>query len=170
LSEERNTKVQIDLGKMNDFLDGYEKKIGLSNISESDVSQYLNMNQDMLRKLTPDDCAEGAYLLTQEALFIQHEINKHQAQLDWAQARINKEIAPDLNNFGGRFATFETRQILAIKNNGYASELQTIVDKAQRIITRIAYLPNKLHDLAKVLLDYRHTKMRNEKNETTRST
>lgn len=168
LNEEPKSKVVQDLEKMDNFLDSYEQKIGIGNIGESNVDQYLNMNQDMLRKLSPEDCAEGAYILTQEALFVQHEINKHQAQMDWASARIAKTISGELDQYGGRFATFDTRKILAIKHNSYASELQGIVDKAQRIITRISYLPNKLHDLAKVLLDYRHTKLRVDKNETTR--
>jgi len=155
---------------MDNFLDSYEKKIGLGNIGESDVGIYLNMNQDLLRKFSPDDCADGAYLLTQEALYVQHEINKYQAQADWAKSRIDKEISGQLDQYGSRFATFETRKVLAIKNNSYAAELQGIVDRAQRIIARLSYLPNKLHDLAKVLLDYRHTKMRNEKNEVTRTT
>jgi hypothetical protein len=170
LSEElKENIVQQDLGKLEGFLDDYEAKIGLVNITGSDVSSYLNLNQDSLRKLSPDDCAEGAFLLMKESLYVQHEINKYKAQLEWAKGRIERTIAGDLNNHGGRFATFETRQILAIKNNSYAQQLQQIVDRAQRIITRLSYLPNRLHDIANVLLDFRYTKTRSEKNETTRS-
>lgn len=163
MSEEINKSVvQQDLAKLEGFLEDYEAKIGLTKFGTSDVSKYLTIDQQGLKMLSPEECGEAAYLLNQEAMYIQHELNKYQAQMDWANARINRSIAADLNNHGGRFATFETRQILAVKSNSYAKELQGIVDKAQRIITRLSYLPNRLKDLANVLLDYRHSKMRSE--------
>lgn len=158
MSEELNP----DLKKVDDFLDAYENKIGLRGISESDVSKYLSMNQDGLQKMSADDCAEAAFILTKEALFVQHEINKYQAQMDWAKARIDRTIAGDLHNHGTRFSTFETRQTLAIKSNSATQNLQKIVDRANRIITRINYLPNHLRNLANVYLDIRHTKVRSE--------
>lgn len=170
MSEEHKNRniVQEDLIKLDDFLDKYETKVGLSGLTESDVSKYLSMNQDDLRKLTAEECSEGAYLLMKEALYIQHEINKHKAQMEWAKARIDKTIASELQNYGTRFSTFETRQILAIKNNSYANDLQKIVNRCQLIITRLSYLPSHIKNIADVLSYYKNNKNLSDKHENTR--
>jgi len=156
LNEEINT---TGVDKLDAALDEYEKKIGLSNLKESAVTQYLNLTQEVLRKMSPEECGEAAYLLNQEALFVQHEINKHKAQMDWANSRINRIIYSQLQNYGGKYDNHDVRRTLAIKGDSAAQELQKVVDKADRIISRLSYVPNHLSKLASVLLDYRHTKV-----------
>jgi hypothetical protein len=156
LNEEINT---TGVDKLDAALDEYEKKIGLSNLKESAVTQYLNLTQEVLRKMSPEECGEAAYLLNQEALFVQHEINKHKAQMDWGNSRINRIIYSQLQNYGGKYDNHDVRRTLAIKGDSAAQELQKVVDKADRIISRLSYVPNHLSKLASVLLDYRHTKV-----------
>lgn len=151
------------LQKLNDALDTYENKIGLSGFTNTDVAKYMSMTSEDLRKLSPEECTEGAYLLNQEALYVQHEINKYKAQMDWATSRINKAISKDIAQYGNGnskdYTPLEYKRINAIKGNSAAQSLQPIVDEAERIIARLNYIPNHLSKLASVLLDYRHNKM-----------
>jgi hypothetical protein len=160
LSEETpQQKPENPLETLDKALDSYEESIGLKKFTETDVTVYMNLNSEDLRKMSPEECVEGAYLLNQEALYVQHEINKHRAQMDWAIARINREVTKDIPQYGDRFTPFDYKRVLAIKNSASASKLQQIVDKAERIIARLSYIPNHLTKLASVLLDYRHNKM-----------
>ena len=161
--QETETPKQTPLEKLETALESYEKSIGLSKFTETDVTKYMNLNADDLRKMSPEECTEGAYLLNQEALYVQHEINKYKAQMDWANSRINRAISKDVaqqgSGNGKDYTPFEYKRINAIKTNSAAQPLQEIVDKAERIIARLSYIPNHLSKLASVLLDYRHNKM-----------
>lgn len=152
------TVAELGVDKLDDFLDNYEKGVGLPKMGETDISRYLNLTSEQLNKMTAEECAEGAYLLNQEALYVQREINKYQAHMGWANSRIMRAIAGDIENHGGRYAKDDARRVLAIKGNSAAQDLQKIVDKAERIISRLSYVPNHLTKLANTLLDYRFTK------------
>lgn len=154
----KKTKAEEGVDKLDDFLDKYEKNIGLVKMGETDVTEYLNLTNDKLNKMTAEECANGAYLLNQEALYVQREINKYKAQMDWANARIIRIIAHQIEGYGGRYTKDDARRVMAIKADSAAQELQQIVDKAERIIARLSYVPNHLTKLANVLLDYRFTK------------
>lgn len=157
MSEETPQKSPLET--LETTLDSYEKSIGLTGLRETDVSLYLNLNSEDLRKMEPEECAEGAYLLNQEALYVQHEINRYKAQMDWAISRINRIVTKDIPQYGDRFTPFEYKRVLAIKSDSAAQALQQTVDKAERIIARLSYIPNHLSKLASVLLDYKHSKM-----------
>lgn len=152
--------AETEAAKLNSFLDTHVENLGLGKLTDSPVNQYLKLTSSDLRGMSPEACFEAAYLLNQEALFLQNEINKQQAQLDFAKARLAKTIAPVLNNYGGKYCSFETRQMLAIRENSYAQQLQTIIHKSERIIARLNYLPSQLRNLAQVLTDYMKTKAR----------
>lgn len=160
MSEATKNNTEQALDKVNTYLDGYEDRIGLGSFQQTNVSDYMKLTQEKLRKMSPEDCAEAAYLLMQEATFVQHEINKHQAQKDWASAALDRAIAPHLHQYGGKFATYETRKILATKESDYAQQLQAIISRSERFIARLAYIPQHLSKLASTLLDYKTTKMR----------
>lgn len=165
LSEEipQTPTEKTPLEKLDYSLEVYEESIGLKGFTETDVSKFMSMNAEDLRKLSPEECVEGAYLLNQEALYVQHEINKYKAQLDWANSRINRAISKDVAQYSAGnskdYTPFEYKRINAIKGNSAAQPLQQVVDKAERIIARLSYIPNHLSKLASVLLDYRHNKM-----------
>ena len=163
MSEEIQQPQKTPLESLNDALDKYESKIGLAKFTETDVSKYMCMTSDDLRKLSPEECTEGAYLLNQEALYVQHEINKYKAQMDWANSRINNAISKEIAQYSASqskdYTPFEYKRINAIKGNSAAQPLQKVVNEAERIIARLSYIPNHLSKLAQVLLDYRHNKM-----------
>jgi predicted Zn-dependent protease len=75
LSEETpQQKPENPLETLDKALDSYEESIGLKKFTETDVTVYMNLNSEDLRKMSPEECVEGAYLLNQEALYVQHEI------------------------------------------------------------------------------------------------
>ncbi len=153
--------------KLTTYLDSYMNKVGLGNLTESDVAKYFNLTEAKLKAMSAEECSVGSCLLVQEALFIQGEINKHQAQLDFAKSKMKRSVAAKVSEYGGKFSTNETRETLAIKDNSYASEFLAIANKCERIITRLEYIPMQLRSLAEMLNNYHNYKMRTG-NETAR--
>lgn len=166
--EHVKSKAEEDLDKLDLGFEKYEKGVGLVKMGSTDISNYLNVTAESLNRMTAEECVEGAYLLNQEALYVQREINKYKAHMDWANARIMRAIAADIENYGGRYAKDDARRVLAVKANSAAQELQKIVDRAERVIARLSYVPNHLTKLANVLLDYRFTKTEASKTHSNR--
>lgn len=155
-----------DLVKLDDYLDKYMQKIGVGDIIQYDVSKYLKMTEDCMRKLSPDECYLAAFTLKTEALYIQAEINKLNGHIAWAKARINEIISPELSSYAGKNISFDTQRTLAIKNNSAAKNLNDkILKSAERRLERLQYLPNNLKDISEVFLKYAYYKTNGDKNE-----
>lgn len=161
------SQIEKEVGQLNTFLDNYMSNIGLGKLSESDISRYINLNEPKLKAMSAEECSMGAYLLSQEALFVQSEINKYQAQFDFAKAKIKRSVAAKLSEYGGKFATNETREILAIRDNSYAQDMLVVANKCERIIARLQYIPTQLRAMSDKLDNYYNYKMRTG-NETSR--
>lgn len=162
--------AQKQFNSVEDYLNKYEASVGLGKITESNVDEYLNLTEQKLRSFSAEKCGEGAYLLNLEALYVQREINRHQAQVDFLNGRIRALIASTMNNYGTKYTTTDDRKTLAINGNDHTKELQKLATKSSLYIARLAYLPNHLKSLASVLLAYQNTKMRSGHNEATRPT
>jgi hypothetical protein len=164
---EPKSKVQQEVDAVDSYLKEYMGRTGLAGLSSTEVSPYLSMTEAKLKALSAEGCATGAYLLTQEALFVQGELNRYQAKLDFLKGKIKRTIAGKISEYGGRFATAENREILAIKDNSYAQELLGEANKYERIIVSLQYIPTQLRHLSDTLINYYNYKMRTG-NETTR--
>lgn len=155
MSQSNSGEQDLALAKVDEYLDGYCEKIGLKSFTESDISFYMELNQEGLRKLSPEECYEGAYILKKEALYVQSQANKIAAQLKWAQGRVSAIISPELQSYGGRNISFETQRNLAIRNNDVARNIHNnIIKKCELTLERLSYIPKQLGDLADVLLKY----------------
>lgn len=150
------------------MLDEYVVKLGLGKMINQEVQAYLNLNKEQLAKMTADECMEAAFLLQREALYVQDEINRNEAQITWSTVRIRKSIAADLHNYGTKFTTSEDRAILATKANSYTADLDAKANEARIKIARLNYIPTHLKSIAATLIDYSHVK-RGRNYETTRS-
>ena len=153
---------------LDEMLTAYSGKLGLGTMINQDVTKYLNITQEQLAKMSPDECMEAAFLLEREALFLQQEINNNQAQIDWITIRIKKTITADVANYGGKYTPYEDRAVLAIKGNSYAAELDAKANKAKLNITKLNYIPTHLKNIAATLTKCSFSK-RGVNHETSRS-
>ena len=97
----------------------FEVTVGLGSLAPTAVDRWLNITPLLLNKLSEQECAEGAYLLVQEATFVQSQINVLQSKIDWCNRKINSIIAPIIKNF------FEKKpQISLVLKNGEGFSLE----------------------------------------------
>ena len=144
--------------QVEEALKRFESSVGLGNMRGTEVSKWTNITHLELVKLTPEECAEGAYLLCQEATFIQYQINSLQSKIDWCNRKINTIIAPIIKNQITRYMENDLKRAYAVKQDDVAERLQQIVNEASSYHSRLSYIPNSLRSQADKLTKYQDIK------------
>jgi hypothetical protein len=153
-----------ELEHWDNILDEYENQIGFTKyksnlLPESELNGYLTMNRDELEKLTPDDCGQIAYRLSQFSFHVQRTVNREQARHDWAEDTTRSVIADEINSYKG-YGYLE-KSLQAIKHNDKARPLDKIRIYAKQRIDRLSYLANSINNLSNILLNIQKLKVKN---------
>ena len=153
-----------ELEHWDNILDEYENQIGFTKyksnlLPESELNGYLTMNRDELEKLTPDDCGQIAYRLSQFSFHVQRTVNREQARHDWAEDTTRSVIADEINSYKG-YGYLE-KSLQAIKHNDKARSLDKIRIYAKQRIDRLSYLANSINNLSNILLNIQKLKVKN---------
>jgi hypothetical protein len=128
---------------------GYYQQVKLGNlISNNEVEKYLKLGTVDRRKLDPRQAAEASLILTQQAAYIQTEINQHLAVSDWCVEQIDGIISKTINNYGTQYTAKEYKRKAAIRESDAATKLERIRLHAQLRINALNYLPTYLHRVA----------------------
>jgi hypothetical protein len=136
----------------------FEVAVGLGSIGPTEVDKWLSISPQKLNKMSAEDCAEASYLLTQEATFVQSQINTLQSKIDWCNRKINSIIAPIIKNQITRYMENELKRAYAVKQDDVAERLQQIANEASSYHSRLIYIPNSLRAQADKLTKYQEAK------------
>lgn len=145
------------------ILDEYEQSIGLPQYNNDalpadELNTYLTMSRDSIEKLSPEDCAQIAYRLSQFSFHIQRTLNRELARYNWAETTVNDTIADEINNYKGY--GFVEKSLQAIKHNDKASSLSNIKKYAKQRADRLSYLANGINNLSTIILSVQKTKVK----------
>jgi hypothetical protein len=152
-----------ELKYWDDILDEYEQSIGFNAYKEdalpsTELNEYLTMNRDMIEKLTPEDCAQIAYRLSQFSFHIQRTINREIARHNWTEETLKDLIADEINTYKGYGYIEKSTQ--AIKHNDKAQSLNNIKKYAKQRSDRLSYLANSLKNLSDIILSVQKSKVK----------
>jgi hypothetical protein len=152
-----------ELERWDTILDEYENSIGLSkyspdNLPESELNSYFTMNRDSLEKLSPEDCAQIAYRLSQYSFHVQRTLNREIARYNWSDETLKEIIADEINNYKGYGYLEKSYQ--AIKHNDKASSLNSIKKYAKQRMDRLSYIANCIKNLSDVIMNIQKTKVK----------
>jgi len=156
--EKELNPVDQRLAEVENILKEYESSLGLKIADQEDYSRYLNLKQSQLKKMSPEECGEVAFMMAQQSLYIQQEINKHTQRMNWANTNIEIMIAKSLDNYGTKYTPYEIRKTLAINDNEYTAKLYEIFVRAKQFLDKLSYIPTKIGYLSKTLLELQQTK------------
>lgn len=153
-----------ELQHWDQILDEYESSIGLPIYSESSIpseelNNYLIMDRSALEKLTPDDCGEIAYRLSQFCFHIQRTLNREIARHNWSDEKTKEVIADELNNYKGY--GYVEKSLQAIKHNQKATTLNKIKIYAKQRMDRLSYMANSLKNLSDIIIAIQRNKVKN---------
>ncbi len=131
--------------KVQKLLQDYPIKVGLGSLApNNDVQKFLTVTQSEIRRMSAEECGEASVILNQAATYIQLEINRVQADIDWCEQYIHFLISDTIANCGSQYTPFEYRKEIAIKQNDVATKLKSIVVQAQLRLQVLSYMPNQL--------------------------
>jgi hypothetical protein len=158
-----NKSSKEELQYWDKILDEYENSIGLSEyssgvISNDEINKYTSMNRDEIERLTPEDCAQISYRLSQFAFYLQRTINREIARYNWSEESIKEVIADEINNYKG-YGYIE-KSLQAIKHNEKATGLNNIKKYAKQRSDRLQYLANNIKNLSDVMLSIQKSKVK----------
>jgi len=155
--ETKSCTVETRWQRVSDELD---KLMGqFAHFESTDIIQYIQMDKAVMRKLPPEECGEIAYLLQQESIYIQLLLNELKTKMDWAGYNIAKIVANEIGSYD-KYMPAEYKKHLIVSNNSAASHYQAIYNKAERLFTRLNFIPTQLTKQADTLMRYASTKER----------
>jgi hypothetical protein len=160
-----NKTAKEELQSWDKILDDYEASIGISryvstsdSLPETELNQYLNMDRNVLEKLSPEDCAQISYRLGQYSFHVQRTLNREIARHNWAEEAIKDTIADEINNYKGY--GFLEKSIQAIKHNDKAEALNNIKKFAKQRSDRLSFLANSIKNLSDIMLSIQRNKVK----------
>ena len=161
-TESKVKTAKESLQYWDNVLDQYETSLGLPeyvvSFASDEINTYLTMNRDAIEKLTPEDCAQIAYRLSQFSFHLQRSINRELARHNWADEHIKETICDDINNYKGYGYIEKSYQ--AIKHNEKAQSLSSIRKYAKQRIDRLSYIANNIKNLSEIILAVQKTKVK----------
>lgn len=123
------------------------------------IDDHLNLTRHQLGLLSEEDVQEIAYEVYAYALYLQNVINHQQAKADRCKFEIERLVGPRLGNYRDCYGK-EEKWIAAINDDGDARRFRECEVNSRIAATRLSYLVTRLDNLAKCLMEMKHTKRR----------
>ncbi len=159
--EPKKSPLDIKRERVTRLLDLYPAKVGLGVLQPiNEVNRYLTMSGAERRKMDAEDCGEAAVTLNQAGTYIQLELNKIRADINWCNKYIDWLVSNTITQYGTKWTPFEYRRLLASKDNDVALKLHTIISDAELQAQSLEYLPNQLRATAASYSELQQTKRR----------
>jgi len=136
----------------------YHISVGINTeYKNNNIKKYLELSQTELSKLSLEELIEAGVLLSQESFFLQKEIAKFTAIINWANKSIDYLISDHLKDVQG-YMTADQKRVLSIRYTPAAKELEEFIVQTKLKLDSISYLPAQLHNLSYALLEMSKSK------------
>jgi hypothetical protein len=155
----QETKVDEGLRQLEAILEEYTASVGVGKISSVEVERYLSLSPEQLKVMSPEDCGIASHMLAREATYLQKQINRHTAILNWANTNLSFLAHKNMHkHLVGQFAAPEQRRALVIAGMPLAQRFQRLIKHAKIKLDSISYLPQQIRYQADMLRDIAMTK------------
>lgn len=126
-------------------------------IFSEEIWGYIKLSREDLSKLNSFECGEIAFILRQQAFFVQSKINKISACIKSLEHDIAYLIAPSLDSYD-KYKKYEEKRFLAIRENEVLRKLDTsLIDLSQKK-EALEFLAQRLNDMSISISDLRRMK------------
>jgi len=147
--------------KLNEFdsnLEKYSTTIGLGGFVQNPEAQaIMAYGFSELKGLSAEECTESAFILSQYSFFIQKELNRHKARLDWAEHNLDALVAKE-GAMSDQMVNNQVRRQIVVLNNEYAKELDKIATEERAKVNELSFLANGISFMANKLDELGKTK------------
>lgn len=151
------------LEAVNTRLDDFEANLGIKfrllPSIQNEALKYLEIEAEQRRKLTPDECAEAVVILAQYAANVHRAYQRESAQVRWSEDEICKVVAPQLAQYD-KYMKHDFKVALAVRENIYATELNSIRAESQAKCERLNFLATRIGEIAEAFRGLSFTRKR----------
>lgn len=142
--------IDFKLEEQAAFLDKWENDIGIKTISvPPDIDYALSLTYNQLEKLTPEQCAHYAYVLSEYALYIQKLNNRESAKYKSINHEIGKLVAPKLSQY--EYISHEMKVHLIAKENTVVEGLFKRLNLQEQKLERLSFVSSHIKHLSDAL-------------------
>ena len=114
------------------------------------------MPRQQMEKITVEECAEAALLLGGFSFYLQRSYNREIARVNWATSNLKKMISGREDQYRG---SWDSQYCQAIKEDGYATKLDSIKTYAQQRADRLTYLATSVKNLSDLYINLQRSKI-----------
>lgn len=154
----KTAKEKLDINAQ--LIEKYERGLGIPEIKapgeDSELQEYLNMERDVIEKLSPNRTWSISVRLSQFSFYLQRCINRNKAVVKFADYELNKLVAQEVGQYD-KWTKHEVKVSLICKENVAAAELLQIKNYAEQIVERLTDLSAGIKSLSFVFsMGYKH--------------
>ncbi len=154
-----NRSFEDRLKEYQSTLDHYAIKIGVAHIMYSpEANKAMLLTGEELRGMSPEECGETAFILSQYATFVEMEYNKENANLEWAEDKLTDIIAKEGDRYGDKYTKFEIKKARVLSDDSSAKVLGNIITEARGRATKLKGIASGIRVMAKYVDGLRQTK------------
>lgn len=148
MAEQITTEEQLE--QLNKLLVNYDITMGLGTpmVASNAIEKYLKATQADLKSMSQQECCEANVLFNQAATFIQRELNKQSAILEWAEDKLKRLIAGEIENAGSKYMPYDYRKELVVAQNDVAVKLSKVITEAKLRVKSMEFIPTQLRNHA----------------------
>lgn len=157
-SKTQQTKFGDRRAKIERLIDEYTASIGLKIRPSSEVEKYLNLTQEEVRRMTAEECGEASYIIAKAMTFIQLEVNKVQADINWCESYIQFVVSKTIQNVGTQYMPFDYKKMIAIRQDDTAMQANKVIVEAKIKIDTLSFVSNQLRMVAQAFDGLQQTK------------
>lgn len=155
-SEEATTEQKWK--NLEKILNDYQDKLSLNIKKNESAEILLNVDENVLKNMTAEECGIKAIVLLQFSTFIQKEINRHNAKNRWADSNLNFMVGKYGQSYGDKFTKFEERKAMMIADNSFAKALNDMIKLSSVICEDLSYISKKIENMSNLLAELQRTK------------
>lgn len=141
-------------------LDEYECRAGLPAFLEKslhkDIEKYLSMSRDQMEKLTIQDCAEIAVVISSFSFHLQRCLNRENSRVNWASNKLKEIISGKENQYRG---SWDSQFNQAVQENSFTRKLLKLKNYSQQRSDRLTFLSSAAKHLSEMYMNLQRSKV-----------
>jgi hypothetical protein len=158
--DNKNSEPLDQMNILDQALDEYEKKTGLptflENNSHQDIEKYLSMSRDKMEKLTIQDCAEIAVVISSFSFHLQRCLNRENSRANWANNKLKEIVSGKEQQYRG---SWDSQFNQAVQEDSFTRKLLKLKNYAQQRSDRLTFLSSAAKHLSEMYVNLQRSKV-----------
>lgn len=157
--EEKNATLDRRIEEIGQKLDGILLDKKLSFIpSDMEINEIFEIGAENLSKIPSQKLSEYAFLLSRYIVYLQKDLNKKKAIINWAKRRMDYIVHYNMSEYRDGYITSEELKMKAIRGNDIADRLYKFICDEELEIIALSDLTFEIRKMSDALVEISKSK------------